>query len=155
MDETVGVEGVAALRALEMEVEADAPGGLGDLDIHRRRLLPGHPVLGGEVLEPVTVAEAGRPGVELEAAPVDLDGLPVGEVGQGRLEPPLPDIAPGTDHVRPDLHSHDALATPGTPAGVPPAPRDLGGFRAAAGVALGAQQAVEADRRQVEPLQAP
>src|SRR5207253_3999529 len=99
VEQPVGVEGVASPGGGEVQIETGGRGGLGDPALHGLGLIPGDPVLGRQVLDPVAGADPGRPGIELEAAPVDLDLVAVGETGQGGLEPSLPDIAPGTDHV--------------------------------------------------------
>src|SRR5690349_5740069 len=44
--------------------------------------------------------------VELEAAPDDVDVPGVRRCHHGALEPPLADVAPRADDVRPDLHVH-------------------------------------------------
>ncbi len=57
----------------------------------------------------MAVARRGR--VQLEGAVDDLDLVAVLEVGQRPLQAPLPDEAPGTDDVAPDLDPHDQVNT--------------------------------------------
>jgi hypothetical protein len=41
----------------------------------------------------------------------DVHRIPIGEGGEGSLEPPLADIAPGTDEVGPDVDAHEGIVT--------------------------------------------
>ena len=44
--------------------------------------------------------------VELEGAPDQLHVVGVGKIGQGRLQPSLPEVAERADDVTPDLDAH-------------------------------------------------
>ena len=70
------------------------------------RLLGGHPVLALEHLVHRQLDPGRGAGIELVAPPLDLHLVGVLELGQGHLEVPLSDVAPGADHVRPDLDLH-------------------------------------------------
>src|SRR6185437_11533928 len=90
---------------VEVVLEALGGGEPGHPLVHPAGVVDRHPVLPRQVLERRPAAD-GRVRVELEALPFDLDLAGPVEAGERRLEAALADVAPGTDHVRPDLDFH-------------------------------------------------
>ena len=74
-------------------------------------LLGSYPVLLRYESRHGTVVADRRIGVELVAVPVDLDLVAAGMICNGDLEAALPEVAPRTDHVGPDVDSHDTNNT--------------------------------------------
>ena len=112
VDQAVGVEAVAAARAVEVVLEPLARRQLGHLRVGLLGLLDAHAVLGREVLGRGVRALGRRARVELEAAPGQLDLVTVRELLERVLEATLADVAPRAHDVGPDLDGHRRHAAP-------------------------------------------
>ncbi len=98
------------------QVEADVDAGVvadpGHALDHRLRLGHRDAVLRRQPVDVGALPLDGRGRVELERPPHHLHLVGVLEASEGGLEVALADVAPGTDDVGPDLHSHDPVTTP-------------------------------------------
>jgi hypothetical protein len=105
MQESVRVERVARLDVLEVERQAVRGGDADHALDHVLGLRDAAAVLAGEPLR-VRLLVSDRRGsrIELERAPGHDDLVPVGKLGEGRLEPALADVAPWARDVGPDLN---------------------------------------------------
>jgi hypothetical protein len=112
VDETVSVERVTGTRFVEVEIEPDGCGVGRDARLGRFGVGTAHPVLGSEALDGIAVARRRGIGIELEAAPDDIDVVAMRELRQRGFEAALADVAPGTDDVRPDFDVHRSTSIP-------------------------------------------
>ena len=107
----MGVERVAAARAVEVVLEPLGRGHGGQLRLRGRGLLDADAVLARQALGGRALGLRRGARVELEAAVAHLDLVAVLELRQRVLEAPLADVAPGAHDVGPDLHAEGRHAS--------------------------------------------
>src|SRR5579885_1437846 len=105
VDQAMRVERVAALRLVEVVLEALRRCERLQSRVRGRDLVGAPAVLGRQMLGG-GAAPRGRVPVELERPPQHPDLAAMREPRQRRLEAALADVAPRTDDVRPDLDEH-------------------------------------------------
>ncbi len=106
VEQPVGVHGVGARGLVHPEDQPELGRDRLHLVDHPTSRLHTAAVLAAEVLVDRLGRVPGGPRVELVGVPDQLDVVGVREVGQGLLEAALPDVAPGADHVGPDVDAH-------------------------------------------------
>jgi len=111
VEQPVGGEGVRHHQAVEVERQPLPRCRVGDVGDHRQHLVAGHPLALDEVVDLPARVMGRQRGVELVTAVGHVDGLP--ELRHGPLEPHLPDVAPRTRDVGPDLNLHAKVKAAG------------------------------------------
>jgi hypothetical protein len=106
VDQAVGVEGVGVLRLVQVVVQPFLGGEGGHAVVGGLGLRQAHAVFAGQHGGDIGVRRARGLRVRVEAAPDYLYLVAMRELGQGRLQPPLADIAPGANHIRPNFNFH-------------------------------------------------
>jgi hypothetical protein len=106
VQQPVGVHGVGRLGVGEVELQTLVERQRADPGVGLQAELPATAELLAEAFGqvPRVVGPGGR--VELEGMPDDLGLIDQATVGQDPLQPSLTDVAPGADHVRPDVDAH-------------------------------------------------